>query len=91
MNNKSTINLEPFAVRPRDGARLAACGLTEFYNRLNQGRYESFLDGANRLVVVESIKRDQQRQLAVARGTPLSSPSKRKGGPGRPRKSVSSE
>ena len=31
------IDIEPFAVRPKEGARLAGVGLTEFYRRLNEG------------------------------------------------------
>jgi hypothetical protein len=86
--DKSLISIEPLAVRPKQGALLAGCGLTEFYKRLNQGRYETFLDGPNRLVTVRSIRADQQQQLEAARGTPRSSPSKRRGGPGRPRKAI---
>jgi hypothetical protein len=86
MSDKSLVSLLPFAVRPREGAKLAGCGLTDFYRRLNEGIYESFLDGRNRLVLVESIKRHQQQQFAVTRGTPRGKPSKRSGGPGRPRK-----
>jgi hypothetical protein len=79
---------EPFAVRPKDGARLAGVGLTLFYERLNDGVYESFLDGTNRLVTVESIKRHQRQLLEAARGTPRENSSKRRGGPGRPKKSA---
>jgi hypothetical protein len=60
-------NLEPFAVRPKEGARLAGCSLSLFYRRLSEGVYETFLDGFNRLVTVESIKAHQKKQLAVAR------------------------
>jgi hypothetical protein len=69
------VNL-PFAVRVKEGMRLAGCGLTEFYRRLNEGFYESFLDGHNRLVVVESILAHQRRQLEKTRGTPRMKPSK---------------
>jgi hypothetical protein len=74
-------NLEPFAVRPKEGARLAGCSLSLFYRRLSEGVYETFLDGFNRLVTVESIKAHQKKALEAARGTPTSRPSKR-----RPRK-----
>ena len=83
MPNPAIVDIKPFAVRPKDGARLAGCGLTEFYKRLNDGRYESFLDGTARLVIVDSIRRDQQKLLATARGTPRTNPSRRSGGPGR--------
>jgi hypothetical protein len=67
--------LLPFAVRVKEGMRLAGCGLTDFYRRLNDGIYESFLDGYNRLVVVESILAHQRRQLEATRGTPRTKPS----------------
>jgi len=81
------VNLEPFAVRPKDGARLAGVGLTTFYDRLNAGLYESFLDGSARLVTVESIKAHQRKQLEKTRGKPRENPSCRAGGPGRLKKS----
>jgi len=83
---KPCVDIEPFAVRPKDGARLAGCGETEFYKRLNAGRYESFLDGTARLVTVRSIRADQEKLLAASKGTPRDNPSKRRGGPGRPKK-----
>ena len=89
MSESSFIDIKPFAVRPKDGARLAGCGLTEFYRRLNDGLYETFLDGTHRLVTVESIRAHQQKQLVASRGTPRQRPSKRSGGPGRPKKQSS--
>jgi hypothetical protein len=65
----------PVAVRVKEARRLAGCGLTEFYKRLNNGIYECFLDGRNRLVVVESIFAHQRRQLEATRGTPRAKPS----------------
>jgi hypothetical protein len=67
--------LLPFAVRVKEGMRLAGCGLTQFYRRLNAGVYVSFLDGCNRLVTVESILDHQRRQLEKTRGTPRDKPS----------------
>ena len=86
MSEIPLVSIEPFAVRPKEGARLAGVGLTLFYRRLNDGTYESFLDGNNRLVVTASIREHQQEQLQAQRGTPRDAPSKRSGGPGRPRK-----
>ena len=79
-------DLEPFAVRAKLGAQLAGCSDTVFYKRLNEGRYETFLDGTNRMVTVRSIRADQEKLLAEAQGSPHDNPSKRRGGPGRPRK-----
>jgi hypothetical protein len=78
--------LEPFAVRPKVAAQLDACGITEFYKRLNRGEYETFVDGGARLVTVRSIRARQERLLTAASGTPREKPSARRGGPGRPRK-----
>jgi hypothetical protein len=78
----SIVEISPFAVRPKDGARLAGCCLREFYNRLNDGIYETFLDGTARLVTVASILAHQKHQLAAARGTPRDNPSPRSGGGG---------
>jgi len=86
-SNNPVVTVEPFAVRAREGARLAGKGLTKFYQDLNQGIYESYYDGPFRMVVVESIKRHQRQQFEVARGTPRTKPASRKGGPGRPKKS----
>jgi hypothetical protein len=74
-------NLEPFAVRPKEGARLAGCSLSLFYRRLSEGVYETFLDGFNRLVTVESIKATSEKTISGGSRTPTSRPSKR-----RPRK-----
>jgi hypothetical protein len=86
----SLVKLEPFAVRPRDGARLAGCGLTRFYQLLNAGAFETFLDGTCRFVTTASIRAHLEAQLAKTRGgeTPATSPSKRSGGPGRPPKGM---
>jgi hypothetical protein len=86
MSDQPIVEIQPFAVRPKDAARLAGCGITQLYERLNTGVYESFLDGTARLVTVESIRAHQERQLAATRGTPHELRSKRRGGPGRPKK-----
>jgi hypothetical protein len=85
MSDESSIIPEPFAVRPKIGAHLAGCGLRDFYLRLNSGRYETFLDGTNRMVTVRSIRADQQQMLATNHGSPRDNPSRRFGGPGRPK------
>jgi hypothetical protein len=79
-------HIEPFAVRPKVAAKLDGCGITEFYKRLNAGEYETYVDGTARMVTVRSIRERQQRLLAAASGTPRENPSRRSGGPGRPRK-----
>lgn len=73
--------LEPFAIPRKATAHVESCGLTEVYRRLNAGEYESYLDGNKRLITLRSIRARQERKLAEASGT------KRKGGPGRPKKS----
>jgi hypothetical protein len=85
----SLVNLLPFAVRPKEAAKLAGCGITVLYRRLNEGLYESFLDGQYRLVVVESILAHQRRQLEATRGTPRTKPLRAAPtGGGRPRKTA---
>jgi hypothetical protein len=85
MPDNSLVKLEPFAVRPREGARLAGCGLTRFYRLLNEGAFETFLDGTCRFVTTASIRAHLERQLAKTSqgGTPATNPSMRRGGPGR--------
>lgn len=82
VSDEAICTIEPFAVRPKEAARLDGCGITEFYKRLNAGEYESYLDGPMRMVTVRSIRARQQRQLAAnnANGEP-----KRRAGPGRPK------
>src|SRR5262249_25347505 len=90
-SNNPVVTVEPFAVRAREGARLAGKGLTKFYQDLNQGIYESYYDGPFRMVVDESIKGHQRQQFEVGRGTQRTKPASRKGGPGRQKKSDKSE
>jgi hypothetical protein len=87
MSNKIPVNITPYAVRAKIGAQLAGCGLTEFYRRLNEGRYATFRDGVARLVVVESIRDDQRQLLAESGGTPKENPAQ-KAGPGRPKRAA---
>jgi hypothetical protein len=72
--------LEPFAVRPKIAAQLAGCCITELYKRLNNNEYESFLDGAARLITVRSIRARHERLAANQPKT-----SKHPGRPGRPK------
>ena len=53
------------------------------FQKLKDGRYESYLDGRIRKIIFQSVKADRERSLAASRGSteePL--PVKRK--PGRP-------
>jgi hypothetical protein len=86
MSHDPLVKLEPFAVRPKEGARLAGVGLTKFYEELNRGVYQTFTDGFLRFVVTQSIFDHQKRLAKEQQGTPAAMPSKRKGGPGRRRK-----
>ena len=36
MSDENLVQIEPFAVRPKEAARLDGCGITEFYARLNR-------------------------------------------------------
>jgi hypothetical protein len=70
-------------VRAKEACQIEKCGLTELYDRLNRGEYESYVDGSMRLITVRSIRARQERKLAEGGGTPRTNPSKRTGGPGR--------
>lgn len=47
----------PIWVRPREGARLAGCGIVKFYELLNSGLVESTKVDGMRLCRVASIER----------------------------------
>jgi hypothetical protein len=82
-NNSVVVNPVPYAVRRKVGMKLAGVGSTEFQKRVNSGRYQTFLDGALRYVVTQSIIDDQKR-LAEAANTPdppLGKGSRRRGRP----------
>ena len=79
------INLPLEAVQPKEAARLDNCGITELYERLNRGEYESYTDGGKRLITLRSIRARQERLLAAASGTPREQASPRRG---RPRKTA---
>jgi hypothetical protein len=77
--------LQPFAVSPKKAAHIEQCGLTELYERLNNGEYETYLDGAKRQITLRSIRARQERKLAAAGGPPRENSSPRRG---RPRKTA---
>jgi hypothetical protein len=80
--------LEPFAVSPKTAMQIEQCGMTELYRRINSNEYESYHDGGKRLITLRSIHARRERLLAEAGGPPRKSPSKRRGGPGRPHKAA---
>jgi len=85
-DTNSLVQILPYAVRPKVGMKLAGVGSTEFQNRVNSGRYKSFLDGALRYVIVQSIIDDQKRLAEADKpAAPLGRGSRRRG---RPRKSA---
>jgi hypothetical protein len=87
LDKNPVVQVLPYAVRRKEGMRLAGVGSTEFQNRVNSGRYKSFLDGALRYVVTQSIIDDQKR-LAEATKTPdppLGKGSRRRGRPKKPK------
>jgi hypothetical protein len=83
--NSVVVNPVPYAVRRKVGMKLAGVGSTEFQKRVNSGRYQSFLDGALRFIVTQSIIDDQKRLAEADKpAAPLGRGSGRRG---RPRKS----
>jgi len=78
--------IEPFAVRVSEASRLEGnCGRAEIHRRINAGEYESYLDGRRRLITLRSIRARQERLLKETAG------SKRRAGPGRPKKTRTTE
>jgi hypothetical protein len=77
--------IEPFSVSPWKATHIEQCGLTELYERLNRGEYETYLDGSKRQITMRSIRARQERLLAAASGTPRENSSPRRG---RPRKTA---
>jgi hypothetical protein len=67
----------PYAVRAREAQRLAGIGHNLLWKRLNEGIYQSFLDGVNRMVVTHTIIDHQKRLAKEQAGTPKTKPSKR--------------
>jgi hypothetical protein len=64
--------VEPLVVRPRVArAMLGNCSQFELYRKLARGDLDSYLDNNSRrrLISVESIRRDIQRQLDAAAST----------------------
>jgi hypothetical protein len=59
----SVAQLEPFAISPRQAAKLEDCGLTLMYERLKRGEYEAVKDGTRTKIVLESIKRRRATHL----------------------------
>jgi hypothetical protein len=84
MSDQSLVTIEPFAVRPKEAARLESCGITELYKRLAAGEYESYCDGTMRMITVRSIRARQQRALASSNAS--GDKPARRPGPGRPKK-----
>jgi len=78
-NPNSIVQILPYAIRRKRAMELAGVGSTELQDRINSGRYRSFLDGALRYVVTQSIIDDQANKPAA----PLGRGSGRRG---RPRK-----
>ena len=63
---RTTTNIEPLVVSPREAWRLLSCGNTYGYALLASGELESYHDGRRRKIVVASIHRLIARRLASA-------------------------
>jgi excisionase family DNA binding protein len=72
---------EPIIVKPRTACVMLGCGITRLYELLAAGELESFRDGRNRKITVESIRRYVTRRLGSTPAT--ATPRRRRG---RPRK-----
>jgi hypothetical protein len=59
-------DLEPLVVKPARACQMLSCGRTHLYQLIAAKELETFLDGGARKVVVASIYRYIERQLATA-------------------------
>jgi hypothetical protein len=61
-------NLEPLALPFSEACSASGHGRDKGYDKLKDGRWESYMDGGTRMVTLASIKADQARMLAVDNG-----------------------
>jgi hypothetical protein len=64
--NKPTI--EPLVLPFSEACQASGHGRDKGYDKLKDGRWESYMDGGTRMVTVASIKADQARMLAQSEG-----------------------
>ena len=65
---RPTAPIEPFAVPLKEAMRLTGIrSRTKFYELIDRGEVDSFLDGGARMVTWESLKKRQERLLAAAK------------------------
>jgi hypothetical protein len=70
--------LEPFALSPKETARIENCGTTLVYDRLKRGEYTAVRDGKNRTkITMESIRR-RRAKLPIAVIAPVPSLAERR-------------
>jgi hypothetical protein len=50
-------SLKPYAVSPKEAARIENCGLTLIYDRLNAGEYDAVKDGKRTKILLASIEK----------------------------------
>jgi excisionase family DNA binding protein len=62
--NPATRDVEPLVVKPKAACSLLGCGLTRLYQLIAAGELDSFRDGRSRKIIVASIQRYIERQLA---------------------------
>jgi hypothetical protein len=74
--------LIPLAVPPKAAAQMLGFGLTHVYKLINCGELQSFVDGGARRILTASITDYVARKVEMGG----SKPSRREGGPGRPKK-----
>jgi excisionase family DNA binding protein len=77
---------EPLAVSPRQACQLLNVGNTYLYDLINNDELESYLEGRARKITMRSIRARHERQLAVARGTDLTTEAAQPRRRGRPLK-----
>jgi excisionase family DNA binding protein len=60
---------EPIVVKPKVACVMLGCGITRLYELLAAGELDSFRDGRNRKITVESIRRYVTRRLGSTPAT----------------------
>jgi hypothetical protein len=87
----SRVDLEPLGVSPGQTGRLLNMGQTRVWALIGSGELESYKEGRSRKVTMRSIRARHERQLAVARGTDLTTEAAQPRRRGRPLKAPAKE
>jgi excisionase family DNA binding protein len=79
-------SIEPLGVSPRQACVLLNVGNTRLYQLIGDGELETYKEGRATRITTQSIRERHERQLAIARGTDLTTEAAQPRRRGRPRK-----